>query len=476
VEEPLNYRVLIADDKQHVLDNFRNKLINHLDIEPVFTQEATEVIKLIQEDPYEYAVVLIDYHFEGQSLNGAQVAEEILKINPKLIVLVCTGDMGREAPISCLRAGVSDFIQKDEPLDQVIERIRFNCKKFDELSRVITPKASKNKKQRENSALIKKIGMIGWSDSMAEIASQILSLSENGGDRSTILIRGESGTGKELLAKAIHNTSSRKSQPFISLNCAAIPTGLLESELFGHEKGAFTGADRKRLGKFQAATGGTIFLDEIGEMDKALQAKLLRVLQEKTIEPVGSNKALSVDVRVIAATHADLEEKIENGDFREDLFYRLNHIPINVPALRERKEDIVPLVTHFIDKHPSHPKKRLMFKTLQYLRAYEWNGNIRELENIINRLLILTPGEEIRPEHLDAKLFNSNKTASTYSQFKDSLKKEMEEKEKEFLLEKIRAYPSLRAAAKALAIPNTSLQRKLNEWGYTQEGERAISC
>lgn len=469
----MNYRILIADDNQRVLDNFDEKLKSHLDIEPVFTKEATDVIKLVQEDPFEYAVILIDYHFENQSLNGAQVAEEILKINPKLIVLVCTGDMGREAPISCLKAGVSDFIQKDEPIDQVIEKIRLNCKKFDELARVVTNKSNKNRQFIENSSLINKIGMIGWSDSMADIAKQILSLSENGGDSSTVLIRGESGTGKELLAKAIHNSSSRKHKPFVALNCAAIPEGLLESELFGHEKGAFTGADRKKLGKFQAATGGTIFLDEIGEMQKDLQAKLLRVLQEKTIEPVGSNKAIPVDVRVVAATHAELEEKIESGLFRQDLFYRLNQIPIFVPALRDRPEDVHPLVTHFIEKHPMGKKKRLMFKTLQYLVAYDWDGNVRELENTINRLLVMTPGEEIRPENLDAKVFNATKkSARTYSQFKDFLKKEMEEKEREFLVSNIRRFPSIRAAAEALAIPNTSLQRKLNEWGYTFEGER----
>ncbi len=470
----MNYRILIADDKQQVLDNFREKLTNHLDIEPIFTSEATDVIRLIQEDPLEYAVVVVDYHFEGQSLNGAQIAEEILKINPKLIVLVCTGDMTREAPISCLKAGISDFIQKDEPIDNIIEKIRFNCKKFDELARVVTKNTNRTKRQMENSSIINKIGMIGWSDSMAKIASQILSLSENGGDKSTVLIRGESGTGKELLAKAIHDTSSRKGKPFISLNCAAIPSGLLESELFGHEKGAFTGADKKRLGKFQAATGGTIFLDEIGEMHKDLQAKLLRVLQEKTIEPVGSHKALSIDVRVVAATHVDLESKIKTKQFREDLFYRLNQIPIFVPALRDRPDDINPLVNHFMEKHPVGKKKKMMFKTLQYLRAYDWAGNIRDLENTINRLLIMTPEDEIRPENLEARIFNaSRRAADTYPQFKESLKKEMEEKERDFLVSKIRRFPSIRAAAEALAIPNTSLQRKLNEWGYDSEGERA---
>ncbi len=463
----MNYKILIADDQLMVLDNFRDKLINHLDIEPTFTNQAAEVIKLIQEDPFEYAVVLLDYHFEGQNLNGAQIAEEILKINPKLIVLVCTGDGGRDAPISCLKAGVSDFIQKDEPIDEVIAKVRSNCRKFDELSRVVTKKFNNNKQNLENSSWISKIDMVGWSTSMAGVAKQILSLSDNGAGKSTVLIRGESGTGKELIAKAIHKNSSRKLQPFISLNCASIPSGLLESELFGHEKGAFTGADKKRLGKFQAATGGTIFLDEIGEMQPELQAKLLRVLQEKTIEPVGSNKPIAVDVRVLAATHVDLEEQIRDGVFREDLFYRLNQIPLFVPSLRERPEDIAPLVTHFMSKHPAGKKKRLMYKTLQYLQTYDWRGNIRELENMVNQLLVLTPDEEIRPEHLNAKIFESNiHNPVSYTDFRKKLDKEIEERERDFLVAKIRGHESLRAASRALDMPNSTLQKKLLKWGY----------
>lgn len=472
----MNYKVLIADDKDMVLDNFRDTLQQHLDIEPTFSNQAAEVIRLIQEDPFEYAVVLLDYHFENQSLNGAQVAEEILKINPKLIVLVCTGDMGREAPISCLKAGVSDFIQKDEPIAEVINKIRSNCKKFDELSRVVTNKYNKNKKHIENSSWISKLKMVGYSDSMAEVSKKILSLSENGGDKSTVLIRGESGTGKELIAKAIHENSSRELKPFISLNCAAIPAGLLESELFGHEKGAFTGADKKRLGKFQAATGGTIFLDEIGEMPKELQAKLLRVLQEKTIEPVGANKTIPVDVRVLAATHVDLEQKIGSKEFREDLFYRLNQIPIFIPALRNRPEDISPLVLHFKDKHAAGKSKRLMYKTLQYLQVYEWPGNVRELENTINQLLVLTNSDEIRPENLDAKIFNAQKsTAASYSEFKKTLEKEFEEREKEFLISRVRTFSSLRAASKGMAIPKTTLQRKFRDWGYSIDSNGVVS-
>ena len=460
----MHYKVLIADDNKSVLENFKEKLSNHLDIEPKFVDQSMDVLSIIQKEPYEYAVVVLDYYFEGQSLNGAQIAEQILKINPNLIVLICTGDVGREAPISCLKAGVTDFIQKDEPLEQIIKKIRLQFKKFDELARVVTNNNSGGKNHIENSSLISKIGMVGCSQSMASLAQQILSLSQNGGDGSTVLIRGESGTGKELIAKAIHKSSSRSSRQLLCINCAAIPENLLESELFGHEKGAFTGANQKRIGKFQNAIGGTIFLDEIGEMPKTLQAKLLRILQEKTIEPVGSNKTIHVDVRIIAATHVDLESKIESGDFREDLFYRLNQIPLTIPALRERPEDIAPLVRHFIGQKSEGQRKRLMYKTLQYLQRYSWSGNVRELENMVNRLVILNQEDEIRPDHLDAKVFNHNRgEATSYTEFKTM----MEKKEKEFIISKIQDYSSLREAAKALCIPNSSLQRKLADWGYS---------
>ena len=187
--------------------------------------------------------------------------------------------------------------------------------------------------------------------------------------------------------------------------------------------------------------------------------------------PSAQNKTISVDVRVVAATHVDLESKMESGDFREDLFYRLNQIPLIIPALRERPEDIAPLICHFMEKEPAGRKKRLMYKTLKYLQSYNWSGNIRELENMVNRLVILTSGDEIRPEHLEAKVFDSNKSKPTsYVEFKSI----MEEKEKEFIISRIRDYPSLRAAAKALCIPNTSLQRKLTDWGYSLQGTVGI--
>jgi transcriptional regulator with PAS, ATPase and Fis domain len=275
--------------------------------------------------------------------------------------------------------------------------------------------------------------MVGWSDDMANVANQVLQLSQSNSD-STVLINGESGTGKELVAKAIHNLSNRESKKFIAINCGAIPANLLESELFGHERGSFTGATTKKIGKFQIANGGTIFLDEIGDMPLELQVKLLRVLQEGTIEPVGSTSPIKVNVRVLAATHVNLEEAISDGRFREDLFYRLNVIPIYLSPLRKRPDDIEPLLLHFQEKHKGGDKK-ILYKTLRYLKNYSWKGNVRELENTIDRLLTMVTDSEITPEHLDAKFFTTTQGAfeefdCDYPTFKKMLDEMAEEKER----------------------------------------------
>lgn len=255
-------------------------------------------------------------------------------------------------------------------------------------------------------------GMIGRSKVMKDVFERIAKVAKSD---STVLITGPSGTGKELVASAIHRLSSRAQKNRVSVNCGAIPGELLESELFGHIKGSFTGAISNRKGRFELAQGGTIFLDEIGDMPLLLQVKLLRVLQERQIEPVGSNESLGIDVRVIAATHRDLEKSVLEGKFREDLFYRLNVIPIKMPALKERREDIPLLISHFLDRFISADRSNeISFSSLamDLLMGYDWPGNVRELENVIERLVILRGGNEILPEDLPAKIFRSNPLAT----------------------------------------------------------------
>lgn len=257
-------------------------------------------------------------------------------------------------------------------------------------------------------------GMIGRSRAMKEVFERIEKVAKTD---STILIMGPSGTGKELVASAIHKLSARSTNNRISVNCGAIPSELLESELFGHIKGAFTGAISNRKGRFELAQNGTIFLDEIGDMPQLLQVKLLRVLQERVIEAVGSSETLPIDVRVIAATHRDLEKAVGEGKFREDLFYRLNVIPIKMPALKERREDIPLLISHFLDRFVSADRSNeISFAslTMDLLMGYDWPGNVRELENVIERLVILRGGNEILPEDLPAKIFRSNPLATNH--------------------------------------------------------------
>jgi transcriptional regulator with PAS, ATPase and Fis domain len=286
---------------------------------------------------------------------------------------------------------------------------------------------------------------------------------------STVLLMGESGTGKELLARFVHNHSRRASNPFIAVNCGAIPPDLLESEMFGHEKGAFTGAVGSRMGLFQLASGGTIFLDEIAEMSPALQVKLLRVLQEREIRPVGADRTIKVDVRVVAATNRDLTVEVEKGRFREDLFYRLQVIPVHVPPLRERREDIPLLVKHFLDKHnqqrPTQPC-RIAEDAMVHLWEYDWPGNVRELENLVERLVVLSDDGNIRVENLPANIrsFISDKKIPrpTLTDEGIDLNAAVEEFEYRLIDEALRRTKgNKQAAARLLGLKRTTLVAKL---------------
>lgn len=314
-------------------------------------------------------------------------------------------------------------------------------------------------------------GMIGRSRVMKDVFDRISKVAKSD---STILIMGPSGTGKELVASAIHRLSGRSQKNRISVNCGAIPGELLESELFGHIKGSFTGAISDRKGRFQLAQGGSIFLDEIGDMPLLLQVKLLRVLQERLIEPVGATEQLPIDVRVIAATHRDLEKAVAEGKFREDLFYRLNVIPIRMPALKERREDIPLLISHFLDRFVSADRSNeITFAplTMDLLMGYDWPGNVRELENVIERLVILRGGNEILPEDLPAKIFHSNPLAT--QQYKTlfalpdngvDLKQILSDIEDSLILQAMnRTRGNKNQASKLLALNRTTLIEKMKK-------------
>lgn len=362
------YRVDAADDGRKALDLVANK---------------------------SYDLVLTDLRMP--KLDGLQVLNGIKEIDAETAVIVMTAYGTIEDAVSAMKSGAYDFITK--PLDT--EHL---C--------VLVNRALENRRLRAENVLLREEAMahqgfgniIGQSKKMIELSNLVRKVATSD---ASVLLQGESGTGKELIARAIHTLSNRKDKSYITINSAAIPRELLENELFGSEKGAFTGAHARKMGKFEIANGGTIFLDEIGDMDVSLQAKLLRVLQEKQFERLGGNKTVDVDVRVIAATNMDLQELIRQSKFREDLYYRLSVFPLVMPPLRERIDDIALLADYFIDKYCREMKKgskSLTRDAAGLLEKYHWPGNVRELENTIERAVILAEGKKIGPDHLAIRI------------------------------------------------------------------------
>ncbi len=373
-----------------------------------------------------------------QGTDGLLLIDILREKGMQFVPIVMTGFASVETAIAATKKGVFHYLTKPFELehlhDLVIQsfkqKLGINLDKTDEQISAADGEANSESDNVADDLKVAKptqakfvleapkeedifCGMIGRSAAMKEIFSRITRVASSD---STVLITGDSGTGKELVANAIHHLSPREQQTIVPVNCGAIPSELLESELFGHIKGAFTGAISNRLGRFEIANGGTIFLDEIGDMPLLLQVKLLRVLQAKQIEPVGGTHPLDIDVRIIAATHKDLERAVGEGSFREDLFYRLNVIPIRIPSLKERREDIPLLISYFLSRFVSADgSNKIDFsdQALELMMTYEWSGNVRELENVIERLVILRGGSVIKPEDLPAKIFRHNPLATS---------------------------------------------------------------
>lgn len=375
-------KILIADDEKNMRwilgKNLKSDGFNV--IEASNGEEAFELF--IDQEP---DMVILDYRMPG--IDGMEVLRRIKTINDKVPVIMVTAHGSTDAAVEAMKLGAIDYISK--PFD--IEELKLAIRKalnIEELNNTI-----EYLKKQVIEAYDKKI--IGSSKRMQDIFEMIDKVADT---NATVLITGETGTGKELIAHALHNKSARRDKPYITVNCGAIPETLLESELFGYEKGAFTGASNRKLGRFDRAQGGTLFLDEIGELPLPLQVKILRVLQEREFERVGGTEVIKADIRIISATNRDLEKQVVEGKFREDLLYRLKIIPIEIPALSERKEDIPLLVEFFIDKYAMEMNKGLVKiaeDALAILMQYNYPGNIRELENIIERLVILALDGEI---------------------------------------------------------------------------------
>ena len=355
--------------------------------------DGTEAVEAVGKEAFD--VILLDIRMTN--MDGIEALGEIRKISPQVPVLIMTAYASVKTAVEALKAGAFDYLTK--PLD------------IEELKILIEKAMDHYHLRAENLVLKERLGdrfdfsrIIAASPKMKTLLETLAMVAPSD---ATVLIMGESGTGKEVVANAIHHNSPRAGEPFIKVSCAALPETLLESELFGHEKGAFTGAVARREGRFQLAHRGTIFLDEVGEMSPAIQTKLLRVLQEKEFEPLGSTRTIKVDIRVIAATNRDLEKDVKEGRFREDLYYRLNVVPLTLPPLRERREDIPLLADHFLALYREKnrkPVRGISGKALDLLVRYDWPGNIRELENVIERAVILSRDEVLVPADLPPQI------------------------------------------------------------------------
>ncbi len=388
--------ILVIDDKDSMRDMLKASLsAEGYDVETENCGDAG----VARSKEKHYDVILTD--LKMPDISGMDVLSRVKTHDPDSAVIVMTAYGTIETAVEAMKRGAFDFLQKPfdtSHLHMVVERALEN-------QRLV---AENNLLREELAESLGFSDIIGSSEIMIEVMRLVQKVAPSD---TTVLLTGESGTGKELFARAIHSLSTRHAKPYITINCAAIPGELLENELFGSEKGAFTSSHARKMGKFEIANGGTIFLDEIGDLEFSLQAKLLRVLQEQTFERLGGTKPMKVDVRIITASNVNLQEAIAKKKFREDLFYRLSVFPIHIPPLRERPEDIAPLANYFVDKYWRQMKKgekSLSREAMAILEKYHWPGNVRELENTIERAIILAEGKKIRPEQLAIRLATSD--------------------------------------------------------------------
>jgi two-component system NtrC family response regulator len=454
-----DYSILIVDDE----DAQRSILKGYLEKKgyKIFSASSgTDGVKAVQNNLID--IVLSDFKMPDKT--GLEVLEEVKKINPEISFVILTAYGTIEDAVKAMRLGAFDYISKPVDLDELDLMI----------DRIIEHKNLKSEIQILKNQLKEKFKIDSFISHSAKM-EEVLSVAARAADsKATILITGESGTGKEVLAKSIHYVSPRKEKAFVAVNIPALPETLLESELFGHEKGAFTGADKAKKGRFELADGGTIFLDEIGDIPINLQVKLLRVLQEHQIERVGSIENINIDVRIIAATHQNLEEKIKDGSFREDLYYRLNIVSLHIPPLRERKEDILPLIEYFTEKYSkenNRDKLTLSKEAVDCLIKYNFPGNVRELENIIERAVVLCRSEAITLNDLPnvVKGFKGEKEISQIEA--GSLIEQVEELEKKLIFDALSsANGNQSQAGRMLGLTERNLRYKMQKYGIKKFG------
>jgi two-component system response regulator PilR (NtrC family) len=444
-------KILVIDDEESMC-NFMEIMLAKEGYSVETTVSAKNAINLLKDENYD--LVIADLNMP--EMTGIEVLKEVRSFKAEQDLIVVTAFASVDTAIEAMKEGAVDYITK--PF------------KVDEIKLVIEKSINRKKLQRENVSLKKQLqgansfdNFIGNSESIVKLKKLVRRISQTD---STVLVLGESGTGKDLISKAIHHHSPRCGGPFVNINCAALPENLLESELFGHKKGSFTGAIRDKDGLFKVADGGTFFLDEVGNTSLSIQVKLLKVLEDKKITPVGETKPIDVDVRLIAATNSDLEEEVKSGRFRADLFYRLNVIPINIPALRERLEDIEILALHFISKFCQKvniTEKKLSRESLVLLKKYLWPGNVRELENTIERAVLLNRTDILEPSDFPEKLSEDNQVATVSEA--NPINPTLESIEKAYIhFVMTQTGGKKTKAAKILGIDTSTLYRKIERY------------
>lgn len=452
--------VLIVDDEPGIRDTLRGVLKDEgFDVETVASGEAC--LKYVESRAF--ACILLDIWL-GKGIDGLETLKRLREDGNDSAVIMISGHGNIETAVKSTKLGAFDFIEKPLSLEKTVVTVK-NAIRQRELER-------SNRQMREE--LTERYAMVGESVAMRALRKQISIVAPSDG---RVLISGESGTGKELVARAIHAQSKRASAPFVEINSAAIPEDLVESELFGHTKGAFSGALTAKKGKFELADGATIFLDEIGDMSPRVQAKMLRVLEEQRFEPVGSNTPVTVDVRVISATNKPLQDLIENGNFRHDLFYRLNVIPFQIPPLRERLEDVPLLVEHFNQRFSHDYGKRPKTFTpeaIDRLQAHQWFGNVRELKNTIERVVIMSSKTKIAAGDLPELGTTDEKPASSF-RF-PSFKAATDAYHREFILHKLAEFDgNVSKAAEDMGVDRSHLYRRMRNLGISVEGKNQRS-
>ncbi|MBI3803808.1 MAG: sigma-54-dependent Fis family transcriptional regulator [Nitrospirae bacterium] len=458
----MSENILIIDDEPAILSTLSGVLMDEgYSVSTV--ENGAAALREVQGNPP--ALILLDIWMPEP--DGIETLKRLKTLFPDLVVIMMSGHGSIETAVKAIKIGAYDYIEKPISLQKVVMMVEHALTEF--------------RLRQENRTLKrlveKRYEMIGESGAISRLREQIRMA---GPSQSRVLISGENGTGKELVARAIHAASARRNQPFLEINCAAIPENLIESELFGYERGAFSGAQHQKKGQFELADGGTLFLDEIGDMALATQSKVLRVLQEQEFYRVGGSERVKVDVRVIAASNKNLAEEIKKGSFREDLYYRLNVIPLHVPPLRERPEDIPQLLEYFaqeVAQEQGIKLKRFSPEAVAILKRAQWPGNVRELKNIVERLMIMVPAPVVQPNDLPEFITDGLIEENSFPPFEEaagpgSLKDARNAFEKKYILAKLQEHDwNVLQTAEALQIERTYLYRKMKLLGIEAPGE-----